>query len=137
MYRQLPSEAAKTMKGRPIRILPYAIPVCCVSWLLLTSNLSNSGVVDAQEAWGSYGLGAQGCGTYIEQRRRPNRSYDDLVGSWFSGFISAYNYYGPKPQVGRDVNQDTVLAYLDKYCRDAPLASVAAGALELVKAYAK
>jgi hypothetical protein len=91
----------------------------------------------AQEPWAGYGVGAQGCGKYIEQRRTPNKYYDDLVGMWFYGFITAYNYYGNTPQVKRNVEQETVLAFLDKYCREAPLASVSAGALELVKTYAK
>ena len=91
----------------------------------------------AQEPWAGYGVGAQSCGKYIEQRRTPNKYYDDLVSMWFFGFISAYNYYGAAPQVKRSVEQETVLAFLDKHCRESPLASVASGALELVKTYAK
>ena len=82
-------------------------------------------------------MAAQGCGKYIEQRRTPNKQYDYLVGSWFYGFLSAYNYYGTTPQVQVTIDQDTVLAYLDKYCREAPLATVSVGAVQLVKAYVK
>jgi hypothetical protein len=126
----------KPGKSSKTRLYAIAVVAVCV-WLLAWNLPFSSTVANAQEAWAGYGVGAQGCGTYLEQRRRPNKSYDDLVGSWFYGFISAYNYYGPKPQIGKDVNQDTVLAYLDKYCRDAPLASVAVGTLELVKTYVK
>jgi hypothetical protein len=104
-----------------------------IAALLLLASAPSS----AQEAWVGYGVGAQGCGKYIEQRRTPNKYYDSLVGAWFYGFITAYNYYGNTPQVKRNVEQETVLAFLDKYCREAPLASVSAGALELVKTYAK
>ena len=91
---------------------------------------------NAREPWGGYGLGAEGCGTYVEQRRVPDKAYDNFMVSWFFGFVSAYNYWAA-PQVEGEVDQDTVLAYLDKYCRDAPLASVSAGALELAKTLSK
>lgn len=99
--------------------------------------LLTCGTASSQQHWTGYGLGAQGCGKYIEQRRTPNKSYDSFVGQWFYGFLSAYNYYGPSPQVTREVDQETVLAYLDKYCRENPLASTSVGALELVKTYTK
>ena len=91
----------------------------------------------SNDALTAYGVGAQGCGKYIEQRRTPNKYYDNLVGAWFSGFLSAYNYYGTTPQVQATLDQDTVLAYFDKYCRDAPLASISLGAVQLTKAYVK
>lgn len=87
----------------------------------------------AQEPWAGYGVGAQGCGKFIEQRRSPNKYYDNLVGAWFYGFVTAYNYYGTTPQVKATIEQETVLAYFDKYCRDSPLASLSSGAVELVR----
>ena len=124
--------------GRRFRgSLLAAVVICLLALFVSPGSLRNWTTIRAQGAWSGYGLGVQGCGKYLDQRRVPNRSYDDLVGSWFYGFISAYNYYGPRPQVGKEVDQETVLAYLDKYCRDAPLASVGAGALQLVKTFAK
>jgi hypothetical protein len=91
----------------------------------------------AQEPWAGYGVGAQGCGKYIEQRRTPNKHYDSLVGMWFYGFITAHNYYATSPQVKATIEQETALAFFDKYCRENPLAALSVGALELVKTYAK
>jgi len=91
----------------------------------------------AEDAWFGAGIGSQGCGKYVEFRRVPNKHFDDLVGSWFYGFLTARNYYGKQPQIKEGLDQSTVLAYLDKYCRDAPLASISVGALELVKTFEK
>jgi len=41
------------------------------------------------------------------------------MGPWFYGFVSAFNYYGPILQITREIDQDTVRAYLDKYWREA------------------
>lgn len=108
---------------------------------LVTLVSSSAFGQEQQEQWMGHGVGAQGCGKYIEQRRRQNEHYDDLVGAWFYGFVSAYNYFGTGPGMGqikgRNIEKETVLAYFDKFCREAPLASVAAGALELVEIYSK
>lgn len=95
------------------------------------------GSASAQEALVGYGAGAQGCGKYIENRRTPDTYYDGQVASWFYGFVSAYNFYGRTGQIKRTLDQATVLAYFDKYCRENPLSSMSIGATELVKVYAK
>ncbi len=56
---------------------------------------------------------------------------------WFYGFVTARNYYDTAPQIKGSVEQEAVLAFFDKYCRENPLASISGGALELVKIYAK
>lgn len=91
----------------------------------------------AQEGWNAYGLGTQSCGKYVESRRTPNPSYDSHVLQWFYGFVSAFNYYGPNPQVAQKIDPDAVLVYLDKYCRENSLAGTALGAMELIKTLRK
>ena len=92
--------------------------------------------VHAAENWFGYGDNLS-CGTFISNRRTPNVAYDNYVGTWFLGFVTAYNYYGSTTQVKVSLPQDTTLAWFDKYCRDSPLATVGSGALELIKVYAK
>ena len=106
-------------------------------WLIWITLLLLSTSGTAQDRWAGYGMGAQGCGKYVENRRTPNRTYDNYIGQWFFGFVTAFNYYGPNPQVTREIEQDTVLAYLDKYCRENPMAGTSAGALELIKTFVK
>lgn len=106
-----------------------AIALCAV--LLINS------ICHAQEVMIGYGEGAQGCGKYIQERRTLNHYYDTLISTWFYGFVSGHNFYRGTPQMKRDVDSDTILAYLDKYCSDHPLASVSLGANELIKTYTK
>jgi hypothetical protein len=83
------------------------------------------------------GVGAAGCGEYLQNRRTPNRAFDQVVVEWAYGYISGYNRYSPKPQIKVNVEGPTILAYLDKYCREAPLASTSAGVSELIGTLAK
>ncbi|MEQ1599139.1 MAG: hypothetical protein ABL880_07215 [Methylotenera sp.] len=106
------------------------------AFAILVSLITVS-ICNAQEKVVGYGVGAQGCGKYIEQRRTPNNYYDSLIATWFYGFASGHNFYASTSQINREVDSETVLAYLDKYCRDYPLASVSVGANELINIYAK
>ena len=101
-----------------------------VGGVLLTVPLSH-----AQETIVGYGVGMSTCGTYIENRRLPNKYYDLEVASWFYGFVSGHNLYRGTPQAKGSIDENSVLVYLDKYCREHPLASVAVGADELAKVY--
>jgi len=83
----------------------------------------------------AYGVGGQGCGNYIENRRKPNQTFDIEMVEWTFGFISAYNLYLLKPQVKQTLPGSTILAYLDKYCRETPLATTGLGVVELIKIY--
>ncbi len=83
------------------------------------------------------GVGAGGCGEYLQNRRTPNRAFDQVVVEWAYGFISAHNFYVPKPQVKGSIEGATILAYLDKFCREAPLASASVGVSELIQTLTK
>lgn len=108
-----------------------------LSVLLLSGAVLTTQPTAAQEQVGGYGVGLNTCGTYVENRRVPDKFYDLAVASWFYGFASGYNFYLGKPQAKGTINQNSVLVYLDKYCRENPLASVAVGADELVKVYSQ
>lgn len=105
--------------------------------IALFAVLLNNPICNAQEVMIGYGEGALGCGKYIQERRTVNYHYDALISSWFYGFASGHNFYRGIPQLKRDVDTETVLAYLDKYCSDHPLATVSLGADELIKAFTK
>ena len=100
--------------------------------LLITALICHT-----QEVLVGYGLGVQGCGKYIEERRTPNHNYDALITSWFYGFASGHNFYSSTSQIKQEVDSETVLAYLDKQCRDYPLSSISVGADKLIKTYRK
>jgi hypothetical protein len=80
-----------------------------------------------------YGRGTKDCGEYLEHRRVPNKMMDTIVAEWAYGFISGYNYFDGKPQLRGTHPPATVLAFLDKYCRDNPLAPAVNGIAEYIR----
>ncbi len=103
-------------------------------------TLFSLGQVAAQEAIAGYGIGAGGCGEYLEHRKRDDRVAEGAYLNWVYGFFSARNYYeagrGGRQILKETIPGATVLAYVDKVCRDHPLASVAWVAKQLADHYA-
>lgn len=90
----------------------------------------------AQEGLPLYGLGKDECGEYLEHRRQGDWATEHAYLHWMYGFFTARNYYYSGRQMRNDVKNATALAYLDKFCRDHPLALVAQGVIELAEHYA-
>ncbi len=98
---------------------------------LCAANLS------AQQTEGifAYEPGMNGCGKYLQDRRVPNRATDFQYASWMLGFITGYNTWGNGKQISRALPADTLLAYIDKYCRENPLQSVMMGTAALINEF--
>jgi hypothetical protein len=79
------------------------------------------------------GEGIIECGVYLKARRENNETQSYIHASWVRGFISGYNIGTSGRPVVKIPGSDTVLAYLDKHCRDNPLDSLVMGAIALVK----
>ena len=79
------------------------------------------------------GEGLAPCGTYLEHRRGANLDQHYAYVVWTRGFMSGFNHGTRGKQTEVTLESATVLAYLDKHCRDNPLAVVGAGAVFLVK----
>jgi hypothetical protein len=81
-----------------------------------------------------YGEGAAPCRDYLNDRQLKNR--DGMYADWLAGYVTAYNLFSAYPQVevpnAASGFQPTVLAYLDKFCRDNPLGYVVQGADALI-----
>lgn len=84
----------------------------------------------AQRASVPSGSGTVSCGQYLQDRKTDSR-FDYQYTQWVSGYVSAYNVFSTYPQVGRQT-AETVLAYLDKHCRDSPLDLVIQGAEAMI-----
>lgn len=111
---------------------------CFVSFAA-AMQIASSAAVAALPGEGvvAFGVGGLGCGEYIQNRRTPNADYDAEIIEWAYGFVSAHNFYAAGPQVKRDLPGSTILAYLDKYCRESPLATTGLGLTKLIATYAK
>jgi len=93
--------------------------------------------IDRAPDWVPFrGVGILSCGHFLQHKAENNRNQLGLYVEWTWGYISAYNgrrAFGDQPQPKtKYVIQDipdfpTVIAFLDKYCRNNPLQSVANG----------
>jgi hypothetical protein len=82
------------------------------------------------------GMGVMSCGQYLESRRMDHKLVALAVEAWIQGFISGRNIerfdndtftYWPVPA------PETLLAYMDKYCKDNPLKSLFTGSIQLLQ----
>lgn len=106
-------------------------------WLIaLCFGLAFCMTAQAQRAATATGAGVVGCGDYLEIRRTDNEATTAQYSQWVSGYLFGYNFFSIHPQAttsgDNPPNKATILAYLDKYCRENPLGTVAQGANALI-----
>jgi len=89
----------------------------------------------AQRAATMMGVGGFSCGQYLAHRQSENESYSGnqtgVYATWVWGYISGYNHFSSRPPI-EPPDENAVIAYLDKYCRNNPLSLVVSGAICLV-----
>jgi hypothetical protein len=89
--------------------------------LLMMANASAQGAAEIG------GAGTVSCGVYLQDRKTDNRTDIQYI-QWIWGYISAYNFFSQHAQISRTrIDGGTILAYLEKYCRDNPLQFVVGG----------
>jgi hypothetical protein len=84
-----------------------------------------------------YGTGTNSCGKFIEDRGIPNGS--SIYSTWISGYLTAVNVYDsgvPQTDGRRDIRQThdpaSLVIWMEKFCRENPLATVTDAAITLV-----
>lgn len=87
-----------------------------------------------------YGIGTKQCGEYLSDRQKSQNSYDSVAAAqysdWAHGYVSGYNSTNrPRTQISATLPRATVIAYIDKYCRDKPLNAVGAAVDCLIANY--
>jgi hypothetical protein len=84
----------------------------------------------AQRTGAIRGAGNFGCGEYLEDRKK-GATQDPITITWVWGYLSAYNHFSTHKSVDLP-DGPTVLAYMDKHCRDNPLSAISGGTLALL-----
>ena len=92
--------------------------------------VATAGQASAQRAFTSAGEGSVACGKYLEVRA--NRGDVSNVVGWTWGYMTAYNQWSTYPPITDFPANHTVVAYLDKHCRENPLDTVIQGVVQLV-----
>ena len=77
------------------------------------------------------GEGRVTCGTYLERRKEDAVQQTYVYAVWVRGFLTGINYSDPAKAARELPTGSTVLAYLDKHCRENPLDVIARGAMAL------
>lgn len=74
--------------------------------------------------------GTETCGRYLQTRANGGKTSD--YEAWIYGYLAAYNAFSTYLVVRAPRDSPTMLAYLDKHCRDRPLDILAGGAMALI-----
>jgi len=96
--------------------------------LLVTLTVATT--ANAQRQFYASGDGNVKCGDYLQARERQQK-VDGIV-SWTWGYITAYNQWSTAPSVDSPPDRNTIIAYLDKHCRDNPLDVILQGVGKLL-----
>lgn len=99
--------------------------------------LLNTGASAGAGAFHILGAGTAQCGEYLDDRRTgdEDRTASIYYTSWVAGFLTAWNArtnFSEQVDPHRLKNETTIVAYLDKYCRDNPLGKVIEGTVCLM-----
>lgn len=90
----------------------------------------------AQRSGLTAGIGVSECGQYLRHRQMDKQDYDAdqtaIYAVWVHGFFSAYNTMSNLPPMRSIPERPTIIAHLDKYCRDNPTHTVYAGTICLI-----
>lgn len=70
------------------------------------------------------GVGNTSCGEYQQLRAGQSPAQDGVIVSWVWGYLSGFNMEAVRPTTAPLPDAPSTLAYIDKYCREAPLESV-------------
>jgi hypothetical protein len=104
------------------RLLNHALLAALLATALPTAH--------AQRSFVAGGVGAVNCGEYLKARES-RQDVGEAV-RWVWGYVSGYNQWSTYPQINVFPADSTVIAYLDKHCRDNPLDSVLQATMAMI-----
>jgi len=102
-------------------------------YFILLLSLYFTVVIHAQEVQVFIvGAGQASCGKWIESKNIPQRHYQ--IKQWVLGFISGNNWSwaGTNKIQVKSPDEDAVVAFIDRYCKNNPLQSILYGAMSLI-----
>lgn len=112
-------------------------------WSVLTFVIF-AGNAEAQEFWAVRGVGSASCGTWTKAQlhRAPippdgqiTVTFADIQlvsqTSWVLGFLTALSYSSGSGDMAQGIDPNGVFGWIDNYCADHPLDSIASATLAL------
>ncbi len=101
--------------------------------LIYSLTMSNSAISakNDDDIYIVYGIAELSCGEYLRDRQKDNNSYTGGTAhqahSFFYGFLTGYNLAPASSQSTLVVRGESVVAYLDNFCRTKPLKNLLDG----------
>ena len=104
-----------------------AMFVLAIALLLLSSS---DALAQSNRQSVIVGVGTGSCGNYILLRNAKSQHFDDSLEGWIVRFVSGMNHarFGHSKSIKLLPDGPSMLAYVDKFCRDNPLKTVFNGA---------
>lgn len=101
------------------------------AWMICMA-LTGTGRVFANEMVIA-GMGTMSCGKFLEYRASRDATVDVGMKSWLQGLLSGMNVQliANNGQARFLPDSDTIMAYIDKHCRDNPLSDPFRGGMKL------
>lgn len=90
----------------------------------------------ADQQFAVAGPGVISCGKWIEARAFQNKDIDNVFTAWIQGFLSGMNtwrWLQTKQEMSLIPDPPSVLAYVDKFCRENPLEGVYSASMQLYR----
>ena len=83
----------------------------------------------------AYGVGHESCGRWTEDKKTDGPAYWQMT-SWLNGYLTAYGWWveGGSGPMSNNSSTHGPIAWVDNYCQENPLKSVAAAAEQLIVA---
>lgn len=105
--------------------------VCLVA-ILVCMTFSEAGAAGPQ----LLGVGGKSCGTWTAARAKPDNVDNDVKWNmiqWILGYVTAANsYLAPRSDLTNGIDNQGLLAWIDKHCREEPLHDIAFASRALV-----
>lgn len=106
--------------------------------LVATAVLCNSPISNAESKFAIAGVGATSCGQFLKPRTGEKKLSDMLIVYWIQGYLSGTNtqrFVDSKTPMKLQPDSESIIAFVDKFCRDNPLMNVYQAALELDQSF--
>jgi len=110
-----------------------SVTALAVLFVIICSNSSL-----AEPKFAVAGVGALSCGQYLKPPSTTKEISDALVTTWIQGYLSGTNtqrFMDSETSMKKQPDGETLIAFVDKYCRENPLKTVYQASMSLDQSY--
>ena len=109
-----------------------------ISLLASALMVLSSGNIQAEPKYAIAGIGATSCGQYLKPPTSTKESSDIVMVTWIQGYLSGSNtqrFITDSTTMKKQPDGESLIAFVDKFCRDNPLKTVYEASIALDFSY--